>query len=846
MYGGMKNKMARRFVVRLSVVLFLCVGIFAFSVFLMSGKSARTIGAVGDVYMHSMSDEISLHFETAVKMRYEQLQTLVRETDVQKLGNELFLETLVQGIKLRDFSYLALYTKGSGYEILLGEPLTLDDPERFADALENGEQKIALGVDSAGNKWIVLGLPETGLYDAKEGAVSMVAGFSADYIKETLSLDVSGSLVYSHIISRDGNYVIRSGEAYRDNYFERLEAEATNNGGMYVEELRKAIEANGHYSAVVTAQGERRHMHSTKLAFSEWYLIVVMPYNSLDAEISALSRQWLYMAFGGCAVVSLALLWVFGTYLRDMRKQMEELDRVRQEAVDANKAKSEFLSNMSHDIRTPMNAIVGMTAIATSNLEDRKQVQNCLKKITMSSKHLLGLINDVLDMSKIESGKMTLTMDQISLRETMESVVGIIQSQVSAKNQRFDVLIHDISTEQVCCDSVRLNQVLLNLLGNSVKFTPDGGSITLSLFEEASPKGENFVRVHLIVEDTGIGMTPEFQEKIFEAFSRADSKRVQKIEGSGLGMAITRYIVDAMGGSIDIHSEPGKGSSFRITLDLAKAQVAESDMVLPKCRMLVIDDDDRSCDGIRLSLGNLGVCADTAVDTDKAMALLAEEQGKEEGYRLLLLDWKMPDKDGITLTREIRSLYGPDIPIVLISAYDNSEMEAEAKAAGVNGFLSKPLFKSTLYYGLKPFLTDELQQEEQKQETQDGFEGRRVLLAEDNDLNWEIANELLSELGLELDWAENGQICLDKFIQSQEGYYDAVLMDLRMPVMNGYEAAAAIRGLDREDAGQIPIIAMTADAFAEDVKHCLDCGMNAHISKPIDIKEVARLLKKYM
>ena len=608
----------------------------------------------------------------------------------------------------------------------------------------------------------------------------------------------------------------------------------------------KAIEANGHYSAVVTAQGERRHMHSTKLAFSEWYLIVVMPYNSLDAEISALSQQWLYMAFGGCAVVSLALLWVFGTYLRDMRKQMEELDRVRQEAVDANKAKSEFLSNMSHDIRTPMNAIVGMTAIATSNLDDRKQVQNCLKKITMSSKHLLGLINDVLDMSKIESGKMTLTMDQISLRETMESVVGIIQSQVSAKNQRFDILIHDISTEQVCCDSVRLNQVLLNLLGNSVKFTPDGGSITLSLFEEASPKGETFVRVHLIVEDTGIGMTPEFQEKIFEAFSRADSKRVQKIEGSGLGMAITRYIVDAMGGTIDIQSEPGKGSSFRITLDLAKAQVAESDMVLPKCRILVIDDDDRSCDGIRLSLGDLGVCADTAVDTDKAMALLAQEQGKEEGYRMLLLDWKMPDKDGITLAREIRSLYGPDIPIVLISAYDNSEMEAEAKAAGVNGFLSKPLFKSTLYYGLKPFLTDELQQEEQKQETQDGFEGRRVLLAEDNDLNWEIANELLSELGLELDWAENGQICLDKFKQSQKGYYDAVLMDLRMPVMNGYEAATAIRGLDREDARQIPIIAMTADAFAEDVKHCLDCGMNAHISKPIDIKEVARLLKKYM
>ncbi len=842
----MKNKMARRFVIRLSAVLLLCVGIFGFSVLLMSRRSSKTIGTVGDVYMHSMSDEISLHFETAVKMRYEQLETLMRETEAQELESGLFLETLVQGVKLREFEYLALYTRDGQYEILLGEPLILDDPGRFADSLEGREQKIALGVDPEGNKLILLGMPGVHLEDTDEDFVAVVAGFSVDYIKETLSLDVSGSLVYSHIISQDGNYVIRSGEAFRDNYFERLEAEATQHGELYVKELREAIEGTGHYSAVVTAQGERRHMHSTKLPYSEWYLIVVMPYNSLDVEISALSRQWLYVAFGGCAVVSLALLWVFGTYLKDMRKQMEELDQVRQEAVDANKAKSEFLSNMSHDIRTPMNAIVGMTAIASANLDDSRQVQNCLKKINMSSKHLLGLINDVLDMSKIESGKMTLTMDQISLRETMESVVSIIQPQVGAKNQKFDVLISDISAEDVCCDSVRLNQVLLNLLGNSVKFTPEGGSITLSLHEEASPRGEEYVRVHLTVEDTGIGMTPEFQEKIFEAFSRADSKRVHKIEGSGLGMAITRYIVDAMEGTIEIHSEPGKGSLFRITLDLAKAQVAEADMSLPECRVLVVDDDARSCEGIRLSLADLGIRADTAVDAEGAMEMLAGACQGQEGYRLLLLDWKMPGKDGIALTRDIRSLYGKDLPILLISAYDNSEMEAEAKAAGVNGFLAKPLFKSTLYYGLKPFLTEEVQQELQAQEIEEGFDGRRVLLAEDNDLNWEIANELLSGLGLELDWAENGQICLDKFGRSQVGYYDAVLMDLRMPVMNGYEAAGAIRALKRADAGSVPIIAMTADAFAEDVKRCLDCGMNAHVSKPIDIREVARLLRKYM
>ena len=510
----------------------------------------------------------------------------------------------------------------------------------------------------------------------------------------------------------------------------------------------------------------------------------------------------------------------------------------------ANKAKSEFLSNMSHDIRTPMNAIVGMTAIAIANMDNMQQVQNCLRKIALSSKHLLGLINDVLDMSKIESGKMTLNMDQVSLREVMDSIVSIVQPQVKAKNQKFDVSIHDIESENVLCDSVRLNQIMLNLLSNAIKFTSDGGSIRVAMYEEESPKGEEFVRIHLHVEDNGIGMTPEFREKIFESFTREDSARVRKTEGTGLGMTITKYIIDAMGGTIQVKSELGEGTEFHVTLDLEKAEIQEADMILPKWNMLVVDDDRQLCESTVSALKAIGIDADWTLDGQSAIEMVKRSHEKHEDYHVILLDWKLPDMDGIETARRIRRYMGDQVPILLISAYDWSEIEDSARSAGVTGFIGKPLFKSTLYHGLKPY-AEGIEQAQEATELGVSLNGIRILLAEDNDLNWEIAEELLSELGMELERAENGQICIDMFQKSEAGYYNAVLMDLRMPVMTGYEAAWGIRKLDREDS-DIPIIAMTADAFAEDIKRCLDCGMNAHVAKPIDVQEVARLLEKFI
>ena len=833
----------------LIAVLALCALVFSFLIFFMTQKSTDTISQVGGIYMNGMSEKISQHFKTTIELRLSQVEALVETIPPGSADPATLREELTYSAQARGFESLAFYSKDGRLDMIYGEESAITAPGPFLDSLNRGEQKVAVGLSSRGEKVILLGVSTDYTLPGDFECTALVGTLTADYIAETLSLYSDESLVYSHIIRRDGSFVIRSGDAFRDNYFDRIlslfEGENDADGQRYTEELRDAMNEERDYSTVLQFGNERRHLYCTQLAYSEWYLVTVLPYGELDVAVNDLSSTWIAMALAGFTVIFLAMLLVFAAYSRLLNQQMEELEAARQEAIHANRAKSEFLSNMSHDIRTPMNAIVGMTAIATANIGNTQQVQNCLKKITLSSRHLLGLINDVLDMSKIESGKLTLNTDQISLREVMDSIVSIVQPQVRAKHQHFDVFIHDISTENVCCDSVRLNQVLINILGNAIKFTPDGGSIQVCLYEEPSQLGENYVRTHIIIKDNGIGMTPDFQAKIFESFVREDSARVRRTEGSGLGMAITKYIVDAMGGTITLKSALGEGSEFHVTLDLERASVLEEDMMLPEWNLLVVDDDQQLCESAAASLKSIGIKADCALDAESAIEMITQRRERRDNYHVILLDWKLPGMDGITAAKEIRRRFGSDTPILLISAYDWSEIEAEAKEAGISGFISKPLFKSTLFYGLKPLIETQVPAKEQAPEAPSSLCGRKILLAEDNDLNWEIAQELLSELGLELEWAENGQICVDKFLASPVGFYDAILMDLRMPVMTGYEATAAIRSLDRPDA-DIPIIAMTADAFSEDIQRCLDCGMNAHVAKPIDVREISRLLEKFI
>ncbi len=834
--------------VSLITVCIFCIGVFSALTVYMTKQNEKTINHVGGTYMAGMNERISKHFSTMVDLRLSQLDTMVNtlEMDYEKDSGKL-REWLEYSAKFRGFESLSYYFDDGSYETIYGKQVEAIDPELFMESMKNGERKISVGINSDGERSAVIGVPYEMQMEDGRVSLAMVGKMPFDYISETLSLDDDEALIYSFVMRKDGSFIVRSG-AQRETYFERVRALYEEVEGKeieeYITELQEAMENKQDYSAMFKMNdGNHYQMYCSSLPSSEWYLVTIMPYGTLNEAVEAQGKHLLLVFTGSCIAILLLVFIIFMRYLKMSRAQIRELEEVKQMAEKANRSKSEFLSNMSHDIRTPMNAIVGMTSIALANINNSERVQDCLKKIVLSSKHLLGLINDVLDMSKIESGKMNLNVELVSLREIMDSIVTIVQPQLKAKQQKFDVFIYDITSENVLCDGVRLNQVLLNLLSNAIKYTPEGGTIEVSLHEQQSPKGDDYVRILIQVKDNGIGMSEEFQKHIFDAFTRDDNKRVHKTEGTGLGMAITKYIVDAMKGEISLKSSQGSGSEFCVTLDLKRAEEQEKDMILPDFTMLVVDDDKQLCESTTASLKSIGIRAEWTLDGESAIQIVKQHHAVHNDYHIILLDWKLPGIDGIKTARELRKQLGNDVPILLISAYDCSEIEEEARAAGVNGFLSKPLFKSTLYYGLKPYSESSTETNSEEKVSTD-FSGKHILLAEDNEINWEIANELLKELGLKLDWAENGQICVDKFSQSPVGFYDAILMDIRMPVKDGYQATDMIRSMDRPDAS-LPIIAMTADAFYEDIQKCLEHGMNAHVAKPIDIKEISRILSKY-
>ena len=852
----MRNSETKDSTTRFLIYSFIGLLIFSISVFsllgiYMSRKSEKAVYEVGQIYMSGMNKQMSKHFETVIKLRFNQVNGIVSVVSADNKNKEKLYEELVYRAQVRNFDYLALCSAEGNFQTLYGQSVQPLNPEPFVEALIRGEQRVAVGIDSAGNEVALFGVGIT-TYPMQDGSMStgLVAAVPLEYIINFLSLEDEENLMYYYIFRPDGSFVIQNPHTELRDFFKRLQKHPDSTANELseessIKEFGAALKKREEYVTIVDVNGIKYQIYGIPLPYSEWYLVSEMPYSILDDTINNLSNQRMFMTLLSCASILIILTLIFLRYLSITRSQMLELKDARQKAVESSKAKSEFLANMSHDIRTPMNAIVGMTAIATAHIDDQKQVQNCLRKITLSSKHLLGLINDVLDMSKIESGKLTLTTEQISLKEVVEGIVNIMQPQVKAKRQTFDIHVENILTENIWCDGVRLNQVLLNLLSNSTKYTPEGGAIQLSLSEEKSPKGENYIRIHVKVKDNGIGMSSDFLKRIYEPYSRADGVRVSKTQGTGLGMAITKYIVDAMEGSLNITSELDKGTEVSLTFDFEKAVEQEMDMVLPSWNMLVVDDDELLCRTAIDTLKAIGINADWVLSGEKAIELVTQHHQKRDDYQIILLDWKLPGMNGIQVAKEIRRNLGDEVTILLISAYDWSEFEAEAREAGISGFISKPLFKSTLYHALRQYMDAETENDQTLNHNID-LSGRRILLAEDNELNWEVAKELLSDLGVELDWAEDGQICLDKFQRSPEGYYDAILMDIRMPHMTGYEATKAIRGLNHPNALSVPIIAMSADAFSDDIQHCLECGMNAHIAKPIDVIELTRILKRFL
>lgn len=552
------------------------------------------------------------------------------------------------------------------------------------------------------------------------------------------------------------------------------------------------------------------------------------------------------------AVITSLLIYL--QLLKEKNRKEEEMGRVLREALDlaqnANAAKSRFLFNMSHDIRTPMNAIIGMTAIAGMHLEEPAKVKDCLSKISASSKHLLGLINDVLDMSKIENGKIALNNENFVLPELVRSFMTIVHPQAKAKQLTLDISVKELEHERVIGDTLRINQILLNIIGNAIKFTPDGGTVNLKI-QELPIQYSGYGSYQFIISDTGIGIPKDFIDKIFDAFERVQTSTNSKIEGTGLGMAITKNIVDMMNGQISVESELGKGTTFTVTLPL-KLQASEDEefdfSALRELRTLVVDDDRDVCENTSRLLEEIGMKSEWVLSGADAVSRTIEAHEKNQDYHSVIIDWKMPDMDGFETTRRIRSIVGADVPIIILTAYDWTEIERDAKEAGVDAFLSKPLFKSCLYNVMQNILLGEHPSSKAAKTTSANttFEGR-ILLVEDNTLNMEIAVEFLKRFGPAIDTAWDGREAVQMVTDAPDGYYNLLFMDIQMPHMDGYDASRRIRQLEQsEERRHTPIIAMSANAFAEDIDKAYEAGMDSYITKPININEILDVLQKYL
>ena len=636
------------------------------------------------------------------------------------------------------------------------------------------------------------------------------------------------------IINSNGDYIIK-GKNFKSNNFFEFYRSYNKISNTALQELKDATSQTTGSFTMKDSKEDACVIAHTPVSVSNGWVMLNYIENSL---ISSKSEDWIMIIV--ISVGLLTLLFVNAFYMQVLNNRLKLLAK---KADSANKAKTDFLSTMSHDIRTPMNAIIGLTTIAEKTIDDRKSVSESLRKISLASNHLLTLINDILDISKVESGKSTLNPMTFSVVDSVENLVNISQPMIKEKDIDFNIRANHIEKEYLFADQMRLNQIYINILSNAVKYTPSGGNISVDITQEQSEKPDH-VRMIYRVADTGMGMSPEFMKVMYEPFSRQTDSRVNRIQGTGLGLAIIKKMVDLMDGTIDCRSELGKGTTFTVTIDIPVADKQPDDMELGPIDVLTVDDDRDLLDAAADTLLSLGVrSVEKAASGAEALELVGKRKADGKTYDVVIVDWKMPDMDGIETARHIRKELGDDVPILLSSAYDPGDIESAAKDAGINASLAKPLFRSTLYSRINELLAVRTQSAESEDDYSD-IAGTNILIAEDNDINWEIINALLEMYGVGSERAENGKVCVEKLKAAPAGTFDLVFMDVQMPEMNGLDATRAIRDLGDERAANIPIIAMTADAFSEDVAECMRAGMNGHIAKPVDIGLVIKEIRK--
>ena len=635
------------------------------------------------------------------------------------------------------------------------------------------------------------------------------------------------------IIDRSGNYILK-GSGFKNSSFLEFYKSYNPSDPESSAELFNRITSSTGSVTMLNSHGQECVLAFTPVSSKAgWTMLGIIPAKDLDIK----NKNWVLFGVVSVGLLVLFLLDLYYTMYLNKRLQI-----TARKAEAANKAKTDFLSMMSHDIRTPMNAIIGLTTIAEKNTADEASTKESLRKISLASNHLLTLINDILDISKVESGKLKLSPLTFSIVETVENLVNISQPMIKEKNIEFSFHINQMEKEYLYTDQLRLNQIYINILSNAIKYTEPGGRVGVTLREDKSDV-PGCVLLTYIVEDTGIGMSPEFMENMYTPFLRQVDSRVNSIQGTGLGLAITKQMVELLGGTIECQSEQGKGTTFTVALDIPVADRQREDMQLDPIDVLIVDDDEIMLQTAVDTLQSLGTSVEQAGSGLEAIGMIEHRHLAGKDYNVIIIDWKMPEVDGIETIRRIRSEIDANVPILLISAYDWSDIEDKAILAGANGFVSKPLFKSTLYDKINTLIGKESKSIEPEDDYSD-LQGLNILVAEDNEINWEIISTLLSMYGITSEHAQNGKICLDMMSKAEEGSYTLIFMDVQMPEMNGLDATRAIRKLENPWAANIPIVAMTADAFSENITACLDAGMNGHIAKPIDVKLVIKEIRR--